>query len=86
VEALIQSGAEINAQTSQGVTPLHGAVRAGHEHITQVLVENGADFMKTLPTRARLTILHVASYFGFTDIVQLLLDKGIGIQVKDRNL
>ncbi|OBT60157.1 hypothetical protein VE03_10250 [Pseudogymnoascus sp. 23342-1-I1] len=42
--------------------------------------------MKTLPTRARPTILHVASHFGFTDIVQLLLNKGMGIQVKDRNL
>jgi hypothetical protein len=53
---------------------------------TRVLLENGADFMKTLPTRARPTILRVASSFGFTDIVQLLLNKGMGIQVKDRNL
>jgi len=86
VEALIQSGAVIDAQTSQGVTPLHGAVMAGHEHITRVLLECGADFMKPLPTRNRPTILHVASHFGFTDIVQLLLDKGMGIQVKDGNL
>lgn len=86
MEAVIQSGAKIDAQISQGVTPLHRAVRAGHEHITRVLLKNGADFLKTLPTRARPTILHVASHFGFTNIVQLLLKKGIGIQVKDGNL
>ncbi|KAH9216220.1 ankyrin repeat-containing domain protein, partial [Leptodontidium sp. 2 PMI_412] len=83
VEALIPSGAVINVQTSQGVTPLHRAVIAGHEHVTRVLLQCGADFMKPLPTRNRPTVLHVASHFGFTDIVQLLLDKGIGIQVKD---
>ncbi len=86
VEASIQSGAEIDVQTSQGVTPLHGAVGAGHEHITRVLLENGADFMKLLLIRDRPTFLHIASHFGFTDIVQLILDKGIGIQVKDGNL
>ncbi|KAH8757099.1 putative ankyrin repeat-containing protein, partial [Hyaloscypha finlandica] len=86
VEVLIQSGADVNAQTSKGVIPLHGAVVRGHEHITRVLLESGADFMKPLPTRNRPTILHVASHFGFTDVVQLLLDRGMGIQVKDGNL
>ena len=83
---LIQSGAEIDVETSQGVTPLHEAVGAGHEHVTRVLLENGADFMKTLPTPSRLTILHVTSYYGFTDIVHLLLKRGMGIQVQDRKL
>jgi ankyrin repeat protein len=50
------------------------------------LLENGADFIKPLLIRVRPNILHIASHFGFTDIVQLLLDKGIGIQVKDGNL
>jgi hypothetical protein len=35
---------------------------AGHEHITRVLLECGAAFMKHLPTRNRPTILHVASH------------------------
>lgn len=85
VEALIQNGSEADAETSQRVTPLHEAVRAGHEHVTRVLLENGADFMKTLPIPSRPTILHVASYYGFTDIVHLL-ERGMGIQVRDREL
>jgi ankyrin repeat protein len=41
--------------------------------------------MKPLPTQNQPTILYVASRFDFHDIVQLLLDKGMGIQVKDGN-
>jgi ankyrin repeat protein len=79
VEVLIQSGAKINAQTSQGVIPLHRAVRGGHGHITRVWLESGADFMKTLRKRTQPAVLHLASCYGFTDIVQLLLEKGMGI-------
>lgn len=74
VEVLIQSSADINARTSKGVILLHKAVAGGHEHITSVLLERSADYP------------HVASHFGFIDIIQLLLNKGIGIQVKDGNL
>jgi ankyrin repeat protein len=69
VEVLIQSGAKIDAQTSQGFIPLYAAVRARHKYIIRVLLENGVDFIKTFSTRARPNILYVASYFGFTDIV-----------------
>ena len=74
VEVLIQSSADINARTSKGVILLHKAVAGGHEHITSVLLERSADYP------------HVASHFGFIDIIQLLVNKGIGIQVKDGNL
>jgi ankyrin repeat protein len=81
VEALIRSGAHVNAQAYGGIIPLHGAVAGGHGHITRVLPESGADFMKPLPTQTRPIILYVASRFGFHDIVQLFFDKGMGIQV-----
>jgi len=42
--------------------------------------------MKTVPTQNRPTILHNASQLGLTDIVQLLLDKRVGVHVKDRSL
>lgn len=86
MEALIQCGAKVNAQTSRGITPLYRAVQSGHEHITRILLENRADFMKPLLTQSRPTMLHIASYSGHTDLVQLLLDNRIGIQVKDGNL
>ncbi len=86
VEALIESGADVNAQTSTGFTPLHKAVSNGFEDITRVLLENGADFMKTLPNQNRSNVVHIASRFGYTAIVQLLFEKGMGIEVKDREL
>lgn len=85
MEALIQDGAHVNAQ-ARGIIALYRAVAGGHGHVTRVLLENGADFMKPLLAQTRPTILHVASRYGFHDIVQLLLDKGMGIQVKDGNL
>lgn len=79
-------GANVNAQTSTGTTPLHGAVSGGFEGVTQALLENGADYMKTLPSGNRLAVLHIASSFGNTTIVQLLIEKGMGIEVGDRDL
>jgi len=79
VEALIQSGAHVNAQAYKGIIPLYRAVVGRHKHIVQVLLKNGADFIKTLLIQSRPIILYVASRFGFYDIVQLLFDKGIGI-------
>lgn len=86
VEALIQNGANVNAQASTGSTPLYEAVLNGFEDITRVLLENGADFMKTFPNQNRSTVLHIASFFGCTAIVQLLLETGMGIEVKDEEL
>ena len=46
VEALIQGGAQVNAQNSVGNTPLHFAVQYGHPqvwHVVSVLLREGAD-------------------------------------------
>jgi len=86
VEALIQTSANVNAQSSTGTTPLHGAVTGGFEGVTQAVLENCADYMKTLPSGNRPTDLYIASSFGNTTIVQLLFEEGMGIEVKDRDL
>jgi len=39
VEALIQNGADVNAQAYKCVIPLYKAVAGGHEHITRILLE-----------------------------------------------
>jgi ankyrin repeat protein len=86
LEILIQSGADVNAQTSAGITPLCKAVSNGFECITRLLIENGAGFMTTRYGPNKSTLLHIASFFGFTTIVQLLLEKGMAIEVKDADL
>jgi ankyrin repeat protein len=69
VEILIQSSTNINTRMSKGVIPLYRAVIYGYKYIIRVLLESGADFIKPLLIRNRLTILYIASYFGFTDII-----------------
>lgn len=45
VRALIEKGADVNAITERGVTPLHLAiVKKQPEEIIKVLLENGADY------------------------------------------
>ena len=45
VKALIEKGADVNAITDRGVTPLHLAiVKKQPEDIIKVLIENGADY------------------------------------------
>jgi ankyrin repeat protein len=87
VEILIRSGANIDAQTCNGFTPLHMAVMKESEPVARLLLENGADFRKEYPDcDRRCTALHMASLFGATAIVQLLLEKGADISAQDIDL
>jgi ankyrin repeat protein len=82
VKAQIESGANVNAQTSTGIALLHEAVSGEFDGITRVLLEHSAGFMKTLPDEDRSTVLHMASYVGCTAVAQLLLEKGMDVEVK----
>ena len=46
VRALIEAGADVNAQDSRGRTPLMGAARLGYAETVRVLVGGGADVDK----------------------------------------
>lgn len=42
VALLIEKGANIEAKTRDGLTPLHCAARSGHDQVVDLLVENKA--------------------------------------------
>lgn len=42
VSLLIEKGANIEAKTRDGLTPLHCAARSGHEQVVDMLLERGA--------------------------------------------
>lgn len=42
VDLLIQLGANIEAKTRDGLTPLHCAARSGHDHVIERLLQSNA--------------------------------------------
>jgi len=43
VELLVRKGADVNATSSDGATPLHMAALKGHTDVAQVLIANGVE-------------------------------------------
>ena len=82
VSKLLKMGADVNAKSSAGETPLYVASRLGYTEITQLLIDNGADvnakshFLDKVP-------LHVASAHGHIEIVPILLKNGADVNARD---
>lgn len=82
MEALVQSGANVNARMRNGFTPLHAAacVNPFVPHI-ETLLDNGADLnTRTEGMFGGYNALHLASALGNLFIVELLLDRGMDIE------
>jgi ankyrin repeat protein len=79
VELLLDHGAEINAKTDDGNTPLHVALP--HPAVVRLLLERRAD-VNAVNGRDR-TPLHEAAQEGHLQAAKLLLDNGADVDVKD---
>ncbi|KAN0136270.1 Ankyrin repeat-containing domain protein [Lactarius tabidus] len=83
---LLDRGANVKAEDSQGWTPLHN-VFANPDTSTDVLrvvhllLERGADV--NAPNRHHVISLHLASYHQHLESVQVLLDNGANVNAKD---
>ncbi|XP_053402143.1 uncharacterized protein LOC128557808 isoform X2 [Mercenaria mercenaria] len=62
VRRLIEAGADVNACTPLGRTPLHVAASQGHGHIVDLLLEKGADI--DAEDESGATALTIAARFG----------------------
>jgi len=80
---LIKHGANVNAKSKNGSTPLHLAAYYGFKNLAEVLIQNGAD-VKIKTDDLGMTPLHAASQRGHFEIAKLLLDKGAEINAKDK--
>lgn len=81
VKFLIEAGADVNAKSHYGATPLSLAAEKGHLEITKVLLSHGADI--NAKDDHGDTALMYAVEFGHPDAVKLLLDSGSDVTPKD---
>ncbi|MBA3954492.1 ankyrin repeat domain-containing protein [Candidatus Dependentiae bacterium] len=72
IEQLLQAGANPNAVTYRGYTPLHWAANRGLTDMAQLLLDKGANVNAT-DHRFGYTPLHIAASSGYTELAQLLL-------------
>ncbi|MGQ0429819.1 MAG: ankyrin repeat domain-containing protein [Gammaproteobacteria bacterium] len=79
IERLLAAGEEVDRSDGFGYTPLHVAVRNGHEEAVRVLLDHGADPNTRLnPSTSMITPMHDAA-FGSPSMIALLLSKGVDI-------
>lgn len=83
---LIHSGANVQAATGDGTTPLHVSSSYSFE-LVQALIEKGADVnAQTLSGDLKgATPLLIACEFGQTEIAKLLIEKGANVNARLHN-
>jgi ankyrin repeat protein len=77
VKRLIAVGANVNAATEGGKTPLHGAAAFGHEAVVQALLKVGANV--NAADQDGRTPLHEAAAKGPGAVVEMLLKAGANV-------
>lgn len=85
---LLHAGADINALTNDRFTPLHLSCLNGHENCVKALLYY-SDHMrirvdKNAPNKMGDTPLHLAAKWGFTEIVETLLEYGVKTDLVNR--
>lgn len=78
---LIQRGADVNAKSLGGGSPLHGAARLGDIALARCLIENGADVkalagLNGMHRGTRRTPLREAVKHGWLEMAKVLLEAG----------
>lgn len=80
VKLLTDLGADVNVKDRLGGhSPLWFACRNGNLEMVKLFLSNAADLEFSSP----VSLISIASYHGRTEIVRLLLDKGIDVNCKD---
>jgi ankyrin repeat protein len=83
VQDLIKRGADVNAKSNWGTTPLHVTSRDNHIEIVKLLLDAGAD-VEAKDNFGR-TPLHWASGNNHIEIAKLLIERGADVGAKANN-
>ncbi|MGA9585280.1 MAG: ankyrin repeat domain-containing protein [Terracidiphilus sp.] len=84
IQLLVAHGADVNARSASGATPLFWAVMRDQKDDAKFLLDHGAN--PNIPDAYGNTILDCALHLGFQSMVGLLVDKGADVNAKDQNL
>lgn len=82
ISLLIEHGADIEKQNSEGEKPLHRATSNKNYACILSLISHGANINSTNSKNGR-TPLHKAAYKGYKECVKMLLDYGADINLTD---
>jgi hypothetical protein len=83
VSALLDKGADVNAQNADGYTALMVAALQGHADVVLLLIDKGADV--NIKNGYGVTALWAVAGMGHPNVVRVLLDKGADVNTKNRN-
>lgn len=81
VRLLLEHGADANAKTESGLTPLSGAVDRNSFDAVQMLLDHGAEIDVRLDNGR--TVLHHAVQRGNCKIIKFLLERGADVDCRD---
>jgi ankyrin repeat protein len=80
-ELLLANGADINAASQTGYTPLYRSIELGDQAMAELLIKEGADTATRSVNGA--TLLHVVATTGHVAIAELLITGGADVNAKD---
>jgi len=78
----LNAGVDVNAQNTDGETPLLEATYGGHKNIVELLISKGADV--NMKDDLGFTPVQWAAREGHKEIVELLISKGANLNARDR--
>lgn len=79
---LIEAGAAVNYQNTDGSTALHTALVFGKNNVANLLIASGADI--NIQNNDGASPLHTAAFFGRVEMVDTLLKKGADKTLKNK--
>ncbi|XP_005108004.1 delta-latroinsectotoxin-Lt1a [Aplysia californica] len=74
VKRLLESGADANKKSRDGMTPLAVAAFWGYDHLVDLLIEKGAD-INACNSGTLWTALHCAAFQGHGKVIMTLMDR-----------
>jgi ankyrin repeat protein len=81
--SLLDSGANPNWRGASGSLPLYVAIRQGNAPIVRLLIERGAS-PAMLVDSSGYTALHQAATYGYSEVIQVLIDAGADVNAKTK--